>query len=46
MAFEYYINHEIITENIKEIVRKMNTTEVIANQLTFYPINMKISLGN
>lgn len=44
VAFEYYINNMVVTEAVKEMVRKYATTEIIANQLAFYPLNLEATI--
>lgn len=45
IAFEYYINGEIVTEGIRETVKKYASMEIIANQLVFYPVNLEAVLS-
>lgn len=44
IAFEYYASNFIINEAIRDTVSKHTTSDIITNQLAFYPVNLDATI--
>ena len=41
IAFEYYHNNRQVNENIRDIIDKYTSEQIVSNQLCFFPINIE-----